>query len=243
MRTAQCMHCWTDPRFQLSTVLLYANLHGEAHDNHFDYRSVIGKLNYLEKSTRGDIAYAVHQCARFMSNPKKTHAQAVKRISRYLLAMKDKGLIIQPNTTKSFECFVDASFAGEWSKDLKDQAVTDPNLARSHTGYLITYAGCPLTWASKLQTKISLSSTKAEMVALSLATRECIFLLWLIQDTQSTGGLDMSLNDSKLHCRIMEDNQGTIAIADEPQIRPQTKHLTSNLLNQSSSILLFHHAI
>ena len=38
----------------LSTVLLHADLNGEAHDDHFDYRSVIGKLNYLEKSTRGD---------------------------------------------------------------------------------------------------------------------------------------------------------------------------------------------
>ena len=62
----------------LSTVLLHAVLDDEDHDGHFDYRSVIGKLNYLEKSTRGDIAYCIHQCARFMANPKKSYAQAVK---------------------------------------------------------------------------------------------------------------------------------------------------------------------
>ena len=213
----------------LSTVLLHAALDDDDHDGHFDYRSVIGKLNYLEKSTQGDIAYAVHQCARFMANPKKSHAQAVKRIGRYLLGTKEKGLIIKPDETKSFECFVDASFAGEWSRELQDQAMTDPNLARSRTGYLITYAGVPLTWASKLQTEISLSSTEAEMVALSTATRECIFLLRLIQDAQQIGRLDISLNNSKLHCRLFEDNQGTIAIADEPRIRPRTKHMCTKL--------------
>jgi hypothetical protein len=48
------------------------------------YRGIVGKLNYLEKCTRPDIAYAVHQCARFVLNPKEEHVQAVKLIGRYL---------------------------------------------------------------------------------------------------------------------------------------------------------------
>ena len=71
------------------------------------YRSVIGKLNFLEKSTRGDISYPVHQCARFASDPRESHAEAVKRIGRYLMGTKDKGVILDPKVN-SFECYVDA---------------------------------------------------------------------------------------------------------------------------------------
>jgi len=51
-------------------------------DGHFHYRSVIGKLNYLEKCSRPDIAYATHQCARFSSDPRKEHGEAVKWLGR-----------------------------------------------------------------------------------------------------------------------------------------------------------------
>ena len=68
----------------LSTVLLHKDEKGQPMTNEFNYRSVIGKLNFLEKSTRPDIAYAVHQCARFSADPKQSHADAVKCIGRYL---------------------------------------------------------------------------------------------------------------------------------------------------------------
>jgi len=51
-------------------------------DGHFHYRSVIGKLNYLEKCSRPDIAYATHQCARFSSDPRKEHGEAVNWLGR-----------------------------------------------------------------------------------------------------------------------------------------------------------------
>jgi hypothetical protein len=54
-----------------------------AFDGSFDYKLVIGKLNYLEKATRSNISFAVHQCARFVSNPKKEHGDAVRWIGRY----------------------------------------------------------------------------------------------------------------------------------------------------------------
>ena len=105
-----------------------------------------------------------------MANPKKSHGQAIKRIARYLLCTKDKGLILRPNATKSMDCYVDASFAGEWIKANADQAITDPNTARLRTGFVIMYAGVPLIWISKLQIEICLSATEAELVALSMAS-------------------------------------------------------------------------
>ena len=99
----------------LSSKLLTPNLQDTDFDGHFDYHSVIGKLNYLEKSTRPELAYAVHQCARYCSAPKCSHGEAVKRIGRYLLGTKDKGLILKP-TKESFDCWVDASHAGKCNK-------------------------------------------------------------------------------------------------------------------------------
>ena len=65
-------------------------------DQSFNYRRVIGKLLFLEKSTRPDLSYAVHQCARFSHDPKQVHGEAVKRIGRHLKGTLDKGLIMKP---------------------------------------------------------------------------------------------------------------------------------------------------
>jgi hypothetical protein len=96
----------------------------------FEYRHVIGKLLYLEKSTRPDISYAAHQCARHCANPKIQHTAAVKRIGRYLLGTKDKGSIMKPNQ-EGMECWVDAAHASDWNSKT---ASSDPSTARSRMG-------------------------------------------------------------------------------------------------------------
>jgi hypothetical protein len=113
-------------------------------DGHFNYRSVIGKANYLEKSTRPEIAYALHQCARFSADPKVEHEAAVKWLGRYLRATRDKGLIFRPKA-QPFDCRVDADLARNW--DTTDS--NHPSTARSRSGYIITYAGCPIISKSK----------------------------------------------------------------------------------------------
>jgi hypothetical protein len=69
----------------LSSSILLPLFEDKEFNKTWSYRSLIGKLNYLEKSTRPDIAYAVHQCARFASQPEAGHTIAVKHIGRYLL--------------------------------------------------------------------------------------------------------------------------------------------------------------
>ena len=61
----------------LSMAILQNDMKGEDFNKDFHYQSVIGILNYLEKSTRLDISYAVHQCMRFSENPKQSHGEAV----------------------------------------------------------------------------------------------------------------------------------------------------------------------
>jgi hypothetical protein len=106
---------------------------------------------------RPDTTMATQQCARFCNEPKREHEEAVKRICRYLMKTKDKGLILKPDKSKGLECYVDAEWAGSW----RDRSSNDPLLSHSRTGYVIMYAGCPIVWASKLQPLITLSTTEA----------------------------------------------------------------------------------
>ena len=72
---------------------------GKCFSEDWEYASIIGMLMYLAQNTRPDIAYAVHQCARFTHAPKHSHSIGVKRIIRYIQGTKDKGMILQPNSS------------------------------------------------------------------------------------------------------------------------------------------------
>ena len=126
-----------------TTVNLNKDENGESRKESWNYRSVIGMLNYLVNSTQPDLAYSVHQCARFSNNPKKLHEQAVKRILRYLLFLKRNkslGIKFTPMIEKSLEVFVDASFAGDWNSAWNEE----PSSVMSRTGYVIKYGNCPI---------------------------------------------------------------------------------------------------
>jgi hypothetical protein len=207
-----------------STLKLGRDLHGKPMKESWHYRSIIGKLNFLEKSTRPDIAYAVHQCARFSNDPKESHALAVKRIVKYLIGTKDKGIYLRPDN-HSFECWVDADFVGNWDRVNAD---VDPSTAKSRTGYVINYGGCPISWASKLQTEVALSTTEAEYNALSTSLREVIHLMHLIDEAKLKGWRTVD-EAPKIHCKVFEDNVGALEMARLPKMRPRTKHLCIRL--------------
>ena len=201
--------------------VLGRDLNGEQFDGHFNYRSVIGKLNYLEKGSRPDISCAVHQCARFSADPRQSHARAVKWLGRYLLETRDKGMTYQPDRSSGFEVYVDASFAGEW--DPGGDTDSDDS-ARSRSGFVIMYAGCPVVWTSKLQSMIALSTTEAEYIALSMALRETIPLMNIIKEMKERQ-FDVISTQPKVHCKVFEDNSGALEMAQNHKIRPRTKHI------------------
>jgi hypothetical protein len=124
---------------------------------------------------------------------------------------------------QSFDVHVDADFSGNWNKE---DAPTDSDTARSRTGYVISYSGCPIIWASKLQTHIALSSTEAEYIALSTALREVIPMMELIKELQMKG-FDYQATNPRVHCRVFEDNSGAIELATVHRYRPRTKHINT----------------
>ncbi|CAA0814313.1 Uncharacterized mitochondrial protein AtMg00810 [Striga hermonthica] len=114
------------------------------------YASAIGSLMYAMVCTRPDIAHAVGVVSRFMSNPGVMHWEAVKWILRYLRGTKDRALVFV-RSTLTLSGFVDVDFA-----------VSDLDKRRSTTGYVFTYDGTAVSWISKLQKIVTLSTTEAD---------------------------------------------------------------------------------
>ena len=203
-----------------SSKLLHKDTDGESIKANFHYCSVIAKLNFLEKSTCPDIPVSVHQCARFQDNLKKSHLQAMRTIGHYLIGTRDKGIMMRPDHTKSFECWMDADFAGSW---YEPRAAKDPMTAKSRSRWVIMYARCPITWSSKIQTLTVLSTMEAEYIALSSALRDQIPIMQLMKEVINQG-IDANFAPPRVHCTVFEDNGVAIKLVQLPKIRPRMKH-------------------
>jgi hypothetical protein len=178
-------------------------------------------LLYLSGHSRPDIAFAVHQCARFTFNPTRRHEVALIRIGRYLKGTMEKGMIMTPTAEPRVDCYPDADFAGLYGHE----DVQDPHCVRSRTGYVITAFGCPVLWRSKLQTEIALSTMEAEYVAISTACRDLFPVVDMIKELSAAVGLGNDFS-SKIHVKIHEDNVGALTLGKlEPRrMTPRSKH-------------------
>ena len=89
--------------------------------------------------------------------------------------------------------------------------------SKSCSAWTITYVGCPVTWASKLQTLTALSTMEAEYVALSTACRELIPMLELRKEMHSH---DIKSHPArlKIHCKVFKDNSGALEMACTPKL-------------------------
>ena len=92
-------------------------------------------------------------------------------------------------------------------------------------GYAISYAGCPLTWASKLQTEIALSTVEAEYIALSQSLREVICMMQMVEEAKSKQIPIRTNAQTAVHCNAFEDNTGALELSKVPKMRPRTKHI------------------
>jgi hypothetical protein len=154
-------------------------------DLDFNYRSVVGKLNYLAQTTRPDIMYATHQIAKYSSDPRQSHGEAILYLIGYLKKTCDFGPRFKPDSSKGFECYCDADFSGLLNKAFEP---VDPTTSKSQSGWIIFYAGCPVSWASKLQSQVAMSTTEAEYIACHKLYMTS-FLSW---DNYRSGGSKIS---------------------------------------------------
>ena len=191
------------------------------HNEEWSYASLIGCLYYLCNNSRPDLSFAVNQCARYTHNPRKSHSIAAKRIVKYLLATRDKGLILSPTKDFSLHMYADADFAGLWNSDANEQ---DPVKVKSRSGHVILLANCPLLWSSKLQSEIACSTMEAEFIALSSAMRDLIPARLLLQTIGKALSIDVP-QGANLKSTVFEDNNGCLQLATIPRMTPRSKHI------------------
>ncbi len=117
---------------------------------------------YLGNNTRPDCSFASNQCACFSSDPPVPHKVAIKQIGRYLAGTQNQGKYIKKSHHFAVDCYVDASFTGDWGFLSKD----DPSCAKYQTGYVITVGDNLVVCSSKVQTDIALSTMETEYIAL-----------------------------------------------------------------------------
>lgn len=167
------------------------------------YRTLIGSLLYLT-ITRPDIAYSVGVVSRFMQVPRKPHLDAAKRILKFVNSSLDLGLLYKKGVRCELFGFTDA----DWAGDLDER--------KSTSGYVFGLGSGCVSWCSKKQDTVALSSTEAEYKAATLAAQECVWLRSLVGDV--TKKVDYSV---KIHC----DNQSAIKLAANPVFHARTKHI------------------
>jgi hypothetical protein len=166
------------------------------------YRSMIGSLLYLFAS-RPYIMLSVCMCARFQTNPKEVHLRAVKRIMRYLVYTPKFGLWYPKGSTFDLIGYSDADWAG-CKIDRKSTSGTCQFLGRSL-----------VSWASKKQNSVALSTAEVEYIA---ACHCCAQLLWMRQTLRDYG---YKLSKIPLLC----DNESSIRMADNPVEHSRTKNI------------------
>ena len=194
-----------DPGLKLTKSMCEGGCNHEATMAHIPYRNAVGCLMYLMVGTRPDLAAAVGVLSQFASDPCPTHWQALKRVFRYVQGSKTHGIEFQSEDQKGLEGYSDADWAG------------DVDTRRSTSGYAFMMNGGCISWRSKKQRTVALSSTEAEYMALTEAVQEAI---WLKAFLCELG--EMSINEA---VKIHEDNQGSIALAKNPECHKRTKHI------------------
>lgn len=168
----------------------------------YPYQNLIGSLMYLAVNTRPDIAFVVSFLSQFNTTYDKTHWTAAKRVLQYLKGTIDYSIVYR-KTGEYLTAYADA----DWANCTIDR--------RSYTGYFVKFAGGPISWESKKQPTVALSSTEAEYMSLSSVTREVVFLRRFLQEISGKVGQVIIYNDC----------QGAQKLALNPIHHNRTKHI------------------
>jgi hypothetical protein len=103
-------------------------------------------------------------------------------------------------------------------------ATHDPSTAKSRSGWIIFYTGCPIIWASKLQSQVALSTTEAEYIALSMSLRDVLLITFLLEEMRERN-FQVICTAPHVYCKVFEDNSGGLELLRLPKLRPCTKHI------------------
>ena len=178
----------------------------------YGYAQLIGSLMYLALGTRPDIAFSVNKLAQYTSDPKPLHWTAVKRIFRYLKYTKNFTLTFGGNDEDIQNVDLNIFCDADWANDASDR--------KSISGYVVTVAGGAVSWSSKKQQTVALSTAEAEYVSATHVAKQVLWHRSLFKE------LSFPIAATST---IFTDNQAAISISHHPEFHARTKHIDINL--------------
>lgn len=187
---------------KVSSSMSPSNEEGRMEMSRVPYASAVGSLMFAMICTRPDIAQAVGVVSRYMANPGREHWNCVKRILRYIKGTSDVALCYG-GSDFIINGYVDSDYAGDLDK------------SKSTTGYVFKVAGGAVSWVSKLQAVVATSTTEAEYVAATQASKEAIWLKMLLEE----------LGHKQEFVSLFCDSQSALHLARNPAFHSRTKHI------------------
>ncbi|KAH6555805.1 hypothetical protein KP509_1Z226500 [Ceratopteris richardii] len=191
------------------------------------FANILGGVRYLVTCTRLDICFAANYLSRHMQAPQPHHHLYLKRLVRYLRATQTPSLTYHATAHPSpllLHGYSDANWGG------------DQPTMQSTSGFVFFTAGAAVIWQSRKQDRVSLSSTEAEYMAMTVALKEGLWLKSFLDKSRS-----LSAPPFQLHC----DNLSAILLAKNLKHSENTKHIALKLqfireLVQEGQIELVH---
>ena len=171
------------------------------------YRAVVGSLVYAMTCTRPDLSWIVTKLSQRLSCPTSGDWALLKQVLRYVKGTTDTKLTFSKAESLKLIGFSDSDFAA------------DENDRRSTTGYYfsLNFAGPAISWKSRKQPTVALSTCEAEFMALCETTQEALYLKQVLQDLNE----DVEVEPVQL----FGDNQGSLALTKNPSNHSRTKHI------------------
>ena len=167
------------------------------------YKQLVGSLMYLT-ATRPDMMFIICLISRYMAKPMEIHLQTAKRALRYLKGTVNYGIHYKRGEDGEVLAFTDSDYAG------------DMDYKKSTSGYVFLMGSSAVSWCSKKQPIVTLSTTKAEFVAAAVCVCQGI---WIKRILKELGHADTSC------MTIMCDNSSTIKLSKNPMMHGRSKHI------------------
>lgn len=174
------------------------------------YRAAVGMLNFLSVQTRPDIAFAVSYLSRFNSRHNDSHWSAVKHLLRYVKRTRSHKLVFGSKRAQNgfVEGYADADYAG------------DVDTRRSTTGFVFFVRGSLVSWKSRRQQSVTLSTTEAEYLAIGDCSKHGLWICRLLQYLCLVDPINVPIK-----LPLSNDNQGAVFLCNEASVKNRSKHI------------------
>lgn len=172
-----------------------------------EFRSGVGSLLYLLKHSRPELSNSVRELSKVMDRANKAHQKALYRVIKFVAQTKERRLVLSPTAddlTWELKAYSDSDFAG------------DTETRKSVSGFIIYLCGAAISWRSKGQKSVSLSSTEAEYMAISEVAMEILYIVGILKF------LGVPL---KYPVEVKVDNIGAVYLSKNATTGNRTKHI------------------